>query len=139
MSGEVVPLVLAAGLAVPAWSSGLTGGWACSCVPACRLGVTVRVAWAAGRRPAGAVCRCRCFVTYCDLGHHSRPGGRRWTVMDFCGLLRTEPDASPRVSEFALSPRRSHSGYQSRASVTEGAGLDAQGTGSIKIAVPASN
>ncbi len=41
------------------------------------------------------------------------------------------------VSVFAFSRPRPHSGYQSRASVAEGAGLNAQGTGSIKIAVPA--
>jgi hypothetical protein len=47
--------------------------------------------------------------------------------------------SAAKVSVFALSRRCPHSGYQSQASAAEGAGLNAQGTGNIKIAVPAWN
>jgi hypothetical protein len=59
--------------------------------------------------------------------------------MNFRVLRRTLAAAVANVSVFAFSRPWPHSGYQSRASVAEGAGLNAQGTGSIKIAVPAWN
>jgi len=43
------------------------------------------------------------------------------------------------VSVFAFSGRSPHSGYRSRAMAADGVGLNAQGTGNIKIAVPAWN
>jgi hypothetical protein len=46
-------------------------------------------------------------------------------MTDACGLLRTDEAPRPRVSEFALSGRWPHSGYQSRANTAEGTGLKA--------------
>jgi hypothetical protein len=60
-------------------------------------------------------------------------------MTDACGLLRTRRAVVALVSVFASSGRWPHSGYESRASLAEGAGLKAQGAGSLQIAVPAWN
>jgi hypothetical protein len=60
-------------------------------------------------------------------------------MTDACGPLRTQRAVVAMVSVFASSGHWPHSGYQSRASVAEGAGLKAQGTGSLQIAVPTWN
>jgi hypothetical protein len=60
-------------------------------------------------------------------------------MTDAGGLLRTDEAPRPTCRSLHSAGGWPHSGYQSRASVAEGAKLNAQGTGTIKIAVPAWN
>ncbi len=79
-------------------------------------------------------------VVIADHHDHRGPRERPERLVQQGDEVRRAAAAQPALanaSVFAFSERWPHSGYRSRATVAEGAGLNAQGTGSIQIAVPA--